>query len=237
MKRIAFFVEGQTEQIFVIRLLTEVLGKNNLSIISKHVVGGTSVPKREMIKKVSISRQPEYMALIYDCGSDNRVKSVILENLQTLKDRGYEAIVGLRDLYPLPIEELPQLKKGLDFLPRELRRYTHTPYKILIAVREVEAWFLAETHHYAKVNPRLTSPYIKKKLHFSPFDIDITTRTHPAEDLNNIYRLVGKSYTKKRWQVEKLMRQLDFRNLQHNVRYDVSALGELFTIIEKFKTS
>lgn len=235
MKRIAFFVEGQTEQIFITRLLTEVLGKNNLNIILKHVIGGTNVPKRELIRRVAISHKPQYSALIYDCGSDNRVKSVILENIQTLRDREYEAIIGLRDLYPLPIEELPQLQKGLNFLPQELRKYAQMPYNIIIAVREVEAWFLAETRHYTKVHPRLTDPFIRRNLHFSPFDMDVTTRPHPAQDLNNIYRLVGKSYTKKRWQVEKLMKQLDFRNLQRNVRYDVKALGELYTVIEKFK--
>lgn len=237
MKRIAFFVEGQTEQIFITRLLTEVLGASGLNIVSKHVVGGTNVPRREIIKKASISKQPRYMALIYDCGSDNRVKSVILENLQTLKDRGYEAVVGLRDLYPLPIEELPQLQKGLNYLPKRFKNHSTIPYKIVIAVREVEAWFLAETKHYSKLSPKLTSSFIKKNLNFSPFEVDITTRRHPAQDLNNIYRLAGKSYTKKRWQVEKLMKQLDFRNLQHNVRYDVKALDELFDIIERFKAS
>lgn len=231
MKKIAFFVEGQTEQIFVTKLLTKLLGKKNLTIISRRIVGGTNAPKQEFVRNMSISRDPEYLALIYDCGSDNRVKSAILDNLESLKDSGYSRIIGVRDLYPLPLHELPFLKRGLNYLPKQYQNM-RKPYEMIIAVREVETWFLSETHHFRRVDPRLTGPFIFKHLRFDPFSLPAVSREHPSKDLNDIYRLVGRSYTKKRWQVERLVGRLDYNYLQHHLRYDIPAMDELFTVIE-----
>lgn len=233
MKKIAFFVEGQTEQIFVTNLLMKIIGKKNLTLVLKSIVGGTNVPKREVVKRMSISRNPEYLALVYDCGSDNRVKSAILENMLSLKESDYSKIVGVRDLYPLALDELPQLVRGLNFLPKDLKKLSDY-YKMIVAVREVETWFLAETKHYLRVDKRLTGEFIRKRLNFNPYTADPIYREHPSKDLNDIYRLVGRSYTKKRWQVERLVNRLDYNNMQQHVRHEISSLNELFGVIEEF---
>jgi len=233
MKKIAFFVEGQTEQIFVERLVKELLGEKT-SIISKRTVGGGNVPKQEFVRSAAFVRRPIYQTLIYDCGSDNRVKSEILDNIVNLKDSGYCCIIGMRDLYPLEKDELPRLEKGLKFLPAKYRKLNF-PFDVIIAIQEVETWFLAETHHFRKVDTRLTGPFISKYLGFNPFAIDPLERRHPSKDLNDIYQLVGKSYTKRYWQVKKLVKQLDFDHIIRHIRYDIQSLGQLIDIIENFK--
>ncbi|SHF70982.1 DUF4276 family protein [Dysgonomonas macrotermitis] len=234
MKKIAFFVEGQTEQIFVNRLVKEIIGSSNVTVIQKKISGGTNAPKREFVRSYSISRKPTFTALIYDCGSDNRVKSEILDNIKSLRESGYNCIVGLRDLYPLPIDELPRLEKGLKFLPYSLRELNN-PFDIVIAVREVETWFLAETSHFMKIDKRLTGRFIERHLGFDPYNIDPVSREHPSEDLNRIYKLVGKSYTKKHWQVEKLVSRLDFNKIRRDLRPKIPALNTLITTIESVK--
>jgi hypothetical protein len=234
MKKIAFFVEGQTEQIFINRLVKEMLGYNDVTIIQKKVSGGTNAPKREFVRNFSISRESKYMVLIYDCGSDNRVKSEILENIESLRESGYSYIVGLRDLYPLSIEELPRLEKGMKFLPYEFRKL-HDAFDIVIAIREVETWFLAETDHFTKVDKRLTGHFIEKRLGFDPYTINPISRIHPSDDLNNIYKLVGRSYTKKHWQIDKLVQRLNFRHIRHELKDRITSLGELIKTIEQFK--
>lgn len=234
MKKIAFFVEGQTEQVFINRLVKEIIGYNNLTVLLKKITGGTNAPKREFVRNYSISLKSEYTALIYDCGSDNRVKSEILDNINSLREAGYTCIVGLRDLYPLSIEELPRLEKGLKFLPYPLKK-KDCPFDIVIAVREVETWFLAETSHFQKVNKSLTGRFIEKHLGFNPDTVNPISREHPSEDINRIYKLVGRSYTKKYWQVEKLVNRLDFNKIRKDLRYKISSLDELITTIERFK--
>lgn len=234
MKRIAFFVEGQTEQIFINKLIREILGEDKVSIISKQSIGGTNVPKQELIRKASISRKSEYYVLINDCGADNRVKSEILENLKNLTDAGYTAIIGIRDLYPLPEEDLSRLEKGLNFLPYN-RIEDKKIFDIIVIVQEIETWFLAETHHFQKVDKRLNATFINKCLGFNPYAINAMERRHPSKDLNDIYQLVGKSYTKRYWQVQRLVNRLDYSNFFRNVRYDIPSFAKLMTLIEQFK--
>lgn len=232
MKKIALFVEGQTEQIFLHRLVTEILGRDTTSVILKRSIGGSNAPRQEIVRHASLVRKPKYYVLINDCGADNRVKSEILENIESLSESGFQCIVGLRDLYPLTVGDLPRLEKGLRFLPKNYQRYNQN-LDIIVVVQEVETWFLAETHHLQRVNKRLTGSFINKYLGFNPYYINAMQRRHPSRDLNNIYKLVGKSYTKRYWQVQRLVNRLDFDHLFRSVRYDIPSLGELIDVIEK----
>jgi hypothetical protein len=233
-RRIAFFVEGQTEQIFVNRLIREVLGTQQINVIQKQFRGGANVPKQEIVRNSVFSRNPKYEVLIFDCGADNRVKSEILDNIANLRSKGYEMIVGLRDLYPIPIAELDKLEKGLRFLPQKLKNESRY-FDIVVAIHEIEAWFLAETNHFRKIDKRLTGRFIKEHLGIDPYSMDAQQRVHPAKDLDSIYRLVGKSYTKKYGQILKVVNRLDINNIRNNVRRDMPSLDKFISIVEDFK--
>ena len=45
MKKIAFFVEGQTEQVFINKLLEEIAGRKNISINIFQLRGGKPLPR------------------------------------------------------------------------------------------------------------------------------------------------------------------------------------------------
>jgi len=140
----------------------------------------------------------------------------------------------LRELYLLLIDKLPRLEKGLNFIPQDKHHYKDF-FDIIIAVHEIETWFLAETNHFVRVDKRLTGRYIEKHLGFNPYLINPLARVHPSLDLNRIYKLAGKSYTKKYYQVEKLVNKLDFNNIRRNVRHKIPSLNALITQIERFK--
>lgn len=232
MKRIAFFVEGQTEQIFINRLIKEILGTQSINIIQKQFRGGTNIPKQEIVRNMSFSRNPKFEVLIFDCGADNRVKSEIMDNIINLREKGYEKIVGVRDLYPIPVADLERLEKGLRYLPHKFKK--EAPFfDIIIAIHEIEAWFMAETRHFQKVDKRLASgKFIKERLGFDPYSIDPESRVHPAKDLDNIYRLVGKSYTKKYHTTARVVNKLDFNHIRNQLRYDIDSLDRLMGVIE-----
>lgn len=237
MRRIAFFVEGQTELYFINKLLIEIAGSKNISIRLFQIRGGSKVPKTFIFVPQPYTNPPAptYEALIYDCGSDENVKSEILDNLVSLSSSGYSEIIGLRDLYPLLISDLPNLEAGLRFVPP---RYLPLPinYEIIIAVREVESWFLSECNHYNCIDSGLNIPMISSNMGFNPRNEDMTLLSAPAATLRQIYQLVGKSYTKNKGHVERTVECLDYGNLYLNLRHRIAKLNELITKIDTFLT-
>lgn len=185
MRKVAVFVEGLTEQEFVVSLVSALVGKRGLHVIlgrqwkNKVVITPTTVPIGAI----------EFQVMVVDCASDEQVKTQIREQYPTLVASGYTAIIGLRDVYPLPRASLPgiqvKLCSGLPVAP--IQSIMH------LAVMEVEAWFIDEASHFAVVHPTLTVPFIVA----NGFDIVGNrgdTWEHPADVLDRIYNLAGLRY-------------------------------------------
>jgi hypothetical protein len=237
MKKIAFFVEGQTEQIFVNKLLIEIAGQKNIAIDLRQWRGGTKIAKKEIFIPQTLSYviplSPNYEALIYDCGGDDKVKSDMLDQIVNLASSGYGEIIGIRDLFPLT--DLSKLERGLQFIPPSFQPLPIT-FNVIVAVNEIEAWFLSECSHFERVDSKLTNPFILSSLGFDPCKDDMTLRLIPSEDLHTIYQLARKSYKKKKKQVEKTVNCLDFENLYLNLKNKIAKLNELITKIDNFLT-
>ena len=232
MRKIAFFVEGQTEQIFVNRLVRYILGPKNTIIIQKKVKGGTKIPKMEITINKNETSNPLYEVLIINCGSDNRVKSEMLENLENLELSKYDNIIGLRDLYPLPLSETDKLKKGLSFLPIQYRNRVIN-FDIVLAVREIESWFLSDRSLFYNINNKLTDNFLLKQIGYVPGRVKWTTIEHPAEEINKVLQLIGQSYSKKMQQTKKVIYTLNMRTIMHVLRYKIDELNKLICYIEK----
>ena len=70
MKRLAIFVEGQTEQIFVSKLLREIAGKKNI-LVEEQIANGRAGKRFITVLKASSSQTNEkYFVLIRDCRND-----------------------------------------------------------------------------------------------------------------------------------------------------------------------
>jgi len=194
VKKLAIFVEGQTERVFIERLLTEVVRTRHLRIESYSAAGGGSAGARtlKLMQVVNPSSQEKFFAMIVDCGSDGRVRSDIGERYSTLVAAGYSAIIGIRDVYPdVVYADIPKLRVGLQ------TGLSETPIKVLfvLGVMEIESWFLSEFTHFNRVHANLTPGVIAHALGFDPEKEDMQVRTHPASDLNDAYHLVGAHMT------------------------------------------
>lgn len=207
-RKLAIFVEGQTEAIFVKRLVEEIAGKKDIDF---HEAQARHI--HILNSAVKMLSQTKYHVLIVDCGNDEIVKSRILENRDRLIERGYALVLGLRDLKPRTRDELPRVMQGLR---------TGVPTKdiqieLCLAVQEIEAWFLQEANHYARIDKELTAKVIATGVGFNPETDNAETVDDPATLLRDIYRLVGKSYTKTKKQVERTVNVLDYENLYLNL--------------------
>ncbi|MBD2386270.1 DUF4276 family protein [Cylindrospermum sp. FACHB-282] len=229
MKKLAIFVEGKTEQIFVKKLLREIAGRSNISIEIQSKEGHKIAT---LIMKDSVTSATKFYVLIYNSGGDSKVVSDMKDQYNSLTASGYETIIGLRDVYPIPISQKSRLQNGLhSSLPKGV-----IPVDIVLAVMEVEAWFLAEWNHFFKIDISLTPERIQTELGFNPQTDDMEQRPHPAEDMEQIYNLVGKYYNKSEKQLNRLASNLDYEFLYIKLAKNVPSLGEFIGYINQFMT-
>lgn len=226
MKKIAIFVEGMTEQEFVIAMVTSIVGSKGLEFILAEQFGG-----KVTINHNSPDGDTRFYVLVVDCRTDNQVKTQIREQYNSLVAAGYTSIIGLRDVFPLSKAEIPQLTRFLSAgLPQG-----NVPASLHLAVMEVETWFIAELSHFEKICPSLT---YQRRLE-GGFDTskDPELWAHPADVLHQIYRLASKSYTcpngrKKKKRVQRTLRALSFEEMYVNVRAKLPSLNGFVEDIE-----
>ena len=88
MNKIAIFVEGQTEQLFIERLIYKIFGQKDISIVKESRKG--KIGNRNFLKLEAESIHVQYFILIVDCGQDMQVKSDIREQYENLSSVGYK---------------------------------------------------------------------------------------------------------------------------------------------------
>lgn len=232
MKRIAIFVEGLTEQILVRRMLETVMAKKGIAIQTVKITGGHNIRMSfTVMQAAKVKRDTGYYVLIYDCGGETNVKGYLMMQRQSLVDKGYSCIIGLRDVFPnFTHEEIPRLKKGLNYKVPQKGAYT----SIFLAVMETEAWFLGEYTHLRKVSQKLTPEYIQQRLGFNPKTGNMESREQPAHDLKRVYRLAEHDYTKKRSKLNSIVSKLDFNFFTHRLANKMESLGDFVRRLEEF---
>ena len=231
-KKIACFVEGQTEQIFVEKLFKEIAGYKKISIETFKFQGGKG-NRRTQPLKLSIVKDAPFFVLLYNCDCDSQVLSDIKDQQISLTNSGYEKIIGLRDLYPTPLEKKQEVEKGIRGRLKLLQN-KGIPISMNLAVMEVEAWFLAEWNYLAKIDNRLTCDFILQKCGLDLRIIDTEQRTHPSQDLDEIYRLVSRNYDKSEKTSQEIINNLDYEFLYLHLVNSVTQLKRFIDEIDSF---
>lgn len=230
MNKLAVFVEGYTELVFLTKLLEEIAGKNQVRIKQVSIRGGTRVRKCfTTIRADKPTSNQNYFVLIYDCGGDEGVKSRIIEEHQGLTQSGYSEIIGIRDVRPnYTRAQVPELT-------RRLPMYIKTkliPVTFILSVMEIEAWFLSEHNHFTIIDEMITCEAIYDHCGFSPRTDDMSLRENPTDDLKDCYAIAGKSYEK--CKVDTTVKALDFEYMYLNIRQNNPYLDILFSRIDTF---
>ncbi len=240
-KRIAIFVEGKTELIFIKKLLEEIAGENNISITSDVTTGKPEQPRK-------LYNQPRenapFSALLYDSGNDRQVLSDMFKLYKKSTDPStehkYDTIIGVRDLYPRNLEKKLEFENSIKALIKGRIKSlkssnTHIiPMKVIVAVMEVEAWFLAEWQFFSKIDERLTSEFILQTYGLDLINIDVETIPHPSYNLHQIYQLIGLNYTKTEEQVKEIVESINYQPLLSDVVKKVKQLQKLIKEIDDF---
>lgn len=222
MKKFAIFVEGQTELITVREfLLREFDYLISLECRTLFKPGELKETKYDFSNPAACIHFQ-----IVNVGNDNAVLSRIIKRANQMWEAGYERIIGLRDMYSKAYrEESPSAideslnQKFINGANTILKQMVECPEKIVIcfAIMEVEAWFLGMYGVFQRIDSRLSDEYIKQELGIDLQEKDPEVEFfHPADQMENIYRLANKRYDKHEGDIEAIASVLekdDYANL------------------------
>ena len=224
MKKLAFFVEGQAEQMFAQGLVEFCAKECNLSIESKRGNLGKKGQRIYMeIDAKKIGTGEDYFVLIVDSAGDESVVSDIIERFEGLGRESYSMILGLRDVRPnFSREEIDRLQMGMNSAVAPL---IGIPIELYLSIMEIESWFLAENTHFVRIDADLTKERITEEVGFFPDNQNAESRDIPSKDLDDIYKIVGKQYDKSRSVVTEVINTLSFVDIVEIHSLEIENLG------------
>ena len=202
-RKLAVFVEGQTELIFVRELLklwygydVNVVGFDCYNLHAKEFYDA---------EYRYGSEDSENYFMIVNVGNDNSVLSSIIGRMKFLRNKGFQLVVGLRDMYSS--QYIKDAQKH-EIVEEVNLRHVNSVKEVLrdiddgtfvdfhFAIMEIEAWFMGMDGFMERLDGSLTRDYIIQNLNISLDDDPETTLFHPAAELSKLYALVGKQYDK-----------------------------------------
>lgn len=227
-RRLAVFVEGQTELVFVREFLkqwycydVERIGFDCYNLHASQFCDAEYKYGRE---------DSENYFMIVNVGNDNSVLSNIKSRVQYLKNKNYQLVVGLRDMYSKQyiadagghrIDDITS-NKHVESVRSALSAFPNGELvSFHFAIMEIEAWFLGMYGFLCQIDNRLTLDNIKNGIGIDLNNDPEKTVFHPALELGRIYSLVGKKYDKHRSDISSIMANLthdDYMGLIHSGR-------------------
>lgn len=215
MRKIALFVEGQTELIVVREYLLRWFNYSDISIECRTLF---TDGKFNTAPYDFSTPTPQYFFQIINVGNDNAVLSRILKREEYMWNEGYERIIGLRDMYSKDYREEARTidenvnQRFINTNKQTINNLAKRPQNIAMcfAIMETEAWFLGLSHIFEKMDARLTHSFIKENTqHDLHNDDPEKTVFHPADVLNNMYNLIGQKYRKHEGDIEAILNLTD----------------------------
>ncbi len=226
MRKVAIFVEGQTEQIFTRHVLLKILDSSKLRIEFRKFIGNVL---HKALPDHANAHAKVYF-LVIDAGNDEKVLTHIKERERGLFENGFERVIGLRDMYSGEYDKESEGKISNNVTRKFVEAHRSaiqkmsTPSKVEIyfAIMEIEAWFLGMHKVFARINRRLDVGHIKKELGYDLSRINPQTKFfRPTVEVDRIFRLVRLRYSKKKSRVERLVQKIvkeDFDDAVKNRR-------------------
>ncbi|RYC69093.1 DUF4276 family protein [Spirosoma sordidisoli] len=211
MRKIAVFVEGQAELIFVREFLLKWFNYN-IDLECRNLFTDGQSHQAEF--DFPISTAPIHVQVI-NVGGDGNVLSRMLGREQLLHNAGYETIIGLRDMYS---EEYKKKVKNQTVDPAISELFkngaTVTIYqrakqpdsmKLCFAIMEIEAWWLGIPTVWHSFDSTIQNQFA-----------DAFTRPesvfHPATLINKLLQSRHQSYKKYKGEVESIVSRISLQD-------------------------
>ena len=205
MRKVALFVEGLAEQVFVRDFLIKWydwdINKVGLACYKLHAGNEYEAPYQHG------TVDSENYFQIFNVGNDSSVLSVMLDRADRLHNAGYSLVVGLRDMFSKVYHQKtfqknneriidPELNERFIKSAKEEIEASSKPLELQMhyAIMEVEAWLLGMPkfmEYLQDINDPETDIY------------------HPAEKLKELMEAMGSGYDKHSKDIESIIGNLD----------------------------
>ncbi len=224
MKKIAIFVEGQTELIVTREFLLRRFDWSGINVVCRTLQTKTQFVKAEYDFPKEINEDAEFLFQIINVGNDVAVLSRMLKLEKYLKNAGFIKIIGLRDMYSKSYREetssvdISVISKFITTHNNIIKQTSKTDIHIefCFAIMEVEAWFLVMDNIFQKLSRNLTNNNIKERLTIDLQKIDPEKEIyHPAKVMEDIYNVANMKYDKKKGDIEAITKVIDKRDYEY----------------------
>lgn len=234
MIKTVFVVEGQTERIFVEKFIEVVAGTLAYSVTSDEHHGDSRI---QVFSRSNVPvGQADYVISIIDVGNDDKVRSYVDdENIEVFIKKGFQSVYGLRDKYTGSGREV-----NLNFnisKDKELRDKWGLNIEVVVAVQEVEAWFLSVPEFFTAYDNSLLVRKINSILGYDISTVQIELIKHPAQEINKVLTTVGKKYKKKERDTHKIAHNLNYQTLYLEKSHVIPALGRFCALLDSSLSS
>jgi hypothetical protein len=226
MVKTAIFVEGKTELIFIRELLLRYFEYQDISLQCFTLFSKGDMEYAPYDYNFPPSEAGFYFQII-NTGSDKAVLPNLLKREKSLWKSGFYRIIGFRDMYS---EDYLKIVKKIRVInpstssqfiaehQEEIRSSADRPSDIFFrfAIMETEAWLLALQQVFENIDTRLTATFIQRNLGFDLNSIDPEAEFfHPANVVEQIFELIGRTYRKKEGDIETVVSSLAKADYQH----------------------
>jgi len=233
LKRIAVFVEGQGELIFIRNLLDHLFDDIQFSFecLKLHGASMQDIPYNRVNPLAVV-----HFKLI-NVQNDSKVLTAIQDREEGLIKAGYDKIIGLRDMYSRQYKRRSPgiIDKDVCSLfidgANTVIKGMSAPDKVSMhfSIMEVEAWWLSMYSLFEKIHNCLTEEHIHNNLGYKLSEIDVENHFfHPASDLTAVLDLADIKYGKKLSDVESITNNIDILDVSAAVEGNRCATFKAF---------
>ncbi len=216
--KVAIYVEGITEAGFVYQLIGEKY-QWDWTKVRLECLNLDPSDAADDLRDIGIENAPNYF-LIYDSCTDTSVASDIRERFQSHKDQGFDKVVGLRDVYSERYIDLygrhldqQNIVEFIKDIQEPLAELDNTGFiRVRFAVMETETWMLALSDVFQKIDNSLDAAGLWNNVGIDVNDDPQTVYFHPFAKLEEIFKSIGKSYSKHWREIKEIVFKLKWKD-------------------------
>lgn len=220
MKKIAIFVEGQTELIFIRKLILLLFSSIPLSFECLQLRAGN-------LNKIPYSTINEFSQIhfmIINVEGDEKVLSAIIEYEDKITKKGYTKIIGIRDMYSEQYKKTCGKKINKDCIEKHIqvsndiicnRMANPENVSYHFSIMEIESWWLAMHSIFKEINDVLTTEKISTIINCKINDIDPEIEFfRPSKIVALILSKIGINNHKSETNSESIVSKITIENIE-----------------------
>lgn len=233
MKQVVFVVEGQTEQVFIQNFIGNLVTLLDCHILHQKYHKGEL---RTVTSRGVEINQACILITIINAEGDDSVSSFIEDRLEGFKKQGVVAVYGLRDRFS---GDSKKPKLNIPFIDKYFKRLQNEwgfTIELIVAIEEVEAWFLAVPYFFEKIDEKLTTEKLVEILGEGFFSKSVEEIAHPAAIIAKVFETVGKKYRKRLDDAHAITDALDYNSLYFEKSENIATLKRLVNALNNALT-